>query len=158
MHVAFFVICGLLDDFSFGVVDFFLFFLLCLVFVLDVFDVICLMNRIAYCRLRGLALLDCFDIVYNSVSGCMLRCCGLMYDVRLFCSYEVYMMLCFRFSFCICGDAFDRLLIRLYDMRYALVICKQCLLFFVLSGWLQEFYMFNLDILIETIIYIFFMC
>jgi len=46
MHLAFFCLCGVLDDFSFGVVDFLLFLCLSCMFLLDVFDLFVLNNRI----------------------------------------------------------------------------------------------------------------
>ena len=60
--------------------------------------------------------------------------------------------------FCIVGDAFDRFLNRLFDMRNAFLIMKQCLLFFCFLGFVTVFFMFNVDLCIETIIYIFYMC
>lgn len=60
--------------------------------------------------------------------------------------------------FCLLGDAFDRLLCRLFDMRNAVFICKQCLLFFVFFGLVSFFFNFNVDLCIETIIFLFYMC
>jgi len=78
MHLAFFVVCGVLDDFVIGLIDFLFFMLNSLIFLLDVFDIVVLMNRIAYVRLRGIALVDIFDIVFNSISGLLARGCGLV--------------------------------------------------------------------------------
>lgn len=59
--------------------------------------------------------------------------------------------------FCIVGDAFDRFLSRVYDMRNAVFIVKQCLLFFVFFGLCTIFFSYNVDLVIETVIYIFYM-
>jgi NADH-quinone oxidoreductase subunit D len=158
MHVAFFVVCGVLDDFSVGVFDFLFVVLFCLFFMVELFDVCVCCNRIAYCRLRGIALVDLFDVLFNSISGVVLRSCGLLVDVRLFCSYELYCVLCFNFVFCCVGDAFDRFLNRLFDIVNSLFIMKQCLLFFVFFGFGVFFYGFCSDCVIETVIYMFFMC
>jgi len=77
MHLAFFCICGVLDDFTCGLYDFVFFILNSLLFLLEIFDLCCVMNRLAYLRLRGIALLDLFDLSFNSVSGLMARCLGI---------------------------------------------------------------------------------
>jgi len=78
MHLAFFCVCGVLDDFSCGIFDFLFFVLNSVLFLLELFDICCLMNRIAYIRLRGIALLDYFDVCLNSVSGLLARGVGMM--------------------------------------------------------------------------------
>lgn len=78
MHVAFFCVCGVLDDISFGLIDFLLFNVFSLLFLCELFDIVCVNNRIAYCRLRGIALFDVFDVVFNSISGVALRSVGLL--------------------------------------------------------------------------------
>jgi len=157
MHLALFCLCGVCDDFSFGVVEFLLFLCLSCMFLLDVFDLFVLNNRIAYCRLRGICLFDLFDVLFNSISGVLLRCVGFSYDCRLFCSYDCYCCLVFWFCLMFCGDVFDRFVLRLFDMRNALVCVKQ-LLFLLFCGCLCLFYWFVCEFCIETIIYVFFMC
>ena len=78
MHVAFFCICGVLDDFTCGLLDFLIFLCFSLVFLCELFDVVCVMNRIAYIRLRGIALFDIFDVCFNSISGLISRSVGLL--------------------------------------------------------------------------------
>jgi len=128
------------------------------VFLCDLLDVICVVNRIAYIRLRGIALFDLFDVLFNSISGVIARSVGILSDCRLFSTYELYVCVCFNFVFCIVGDAFDRFINRLFDMRNAIIIVKQCLLFFCFFGFVVFFWCFNCDLLIETIIYVFYMC
>jgi len=67
----------------------------------------------------------------------------------------VYWFFWFCLSFC--GDVFDRFVLRLFDMRNALLLLKQLLLLFF-CGCLVLFYWFVCEFCIETIIYVFFMC
>jgi len=122
-----------------------------------VFDIVVLMNRIAYVRLRGIALVDIFDIVFNSISGLLARGCGLVWDCRLFCSYELYAFICFNFVFGCVGDAFDRFVARLFDMRNAVIICKQLFIWYCFFG-LFYYVSLNCDFCIESVIYMFYMC
>ena len=57
MHCAFICCCGVFDDLSFGLFDFVLFLCFTCLFLLDLYDLLCLNNRISYLRLRGLSLL-----------------------------------------------------------------------------------------------------
>jgi NADH:ubiquinone oxidoreductase subunit D len=57
----------------------------------------------------------------------------------------------------IVGDAFDRFINRVFDMRNSIIIIKQCLTYFI-TGYTSLFNSFNVDFTIETIIYIFYMC
>jgi len=153
----FFCVCGVLDDFGCGVYDFLFFLIFSVLFLLEIFDLVCLMNRIAYLRLRGIALVDVFDVLFGSVSGVVARGCGLLWDCRLFCSYEIYCIICFNYVFCVVGDAFDRFVARLFDMRNALFVVKQCFVYYLFFG-LFVYCMLGLDLVIETIIYLFYMC
>lgn len=78
MHVAFFCICGVFEDLSCGLIDFLLLLLTSLIFLCEMFDFVCVNNRLGYVRLRGIALLDIFDVMFNSISGCVLRSVGLL--------------------------------------------------------------------------------
>lgn len=139
MHCAYFCVCGVLDDLSCGLFDFLFLIVFGFVFLCDLLDVVCVVNRIAFIRLRGVALFDVFDIVFNSISGVLARSCGFMWDVRLFSAYELYCVLCFNFVFCVVGDAFDRFMCRLFDMRNACFVVKQVLLFFCFFGFMYFF-------------------
>jgi NADH:ubiquinone oxidoreductase subunit D len=77
MHLAFICLCGVLDDFTFGCLDF-LFFLISSCFLLcDLVDHFVLTNRFVYLRLRGLTCLSFWDLCFNSLSGLLARCVGL---------------------------------------------------------------------------------
>ena len=131
MHVAYFCLCGVFDDLSFGLLDFILFFVCTCLFLLDLYDLLCVNNRICYLRLRGISLLCVWDLCFNSISGVLSRSIGLCYDVRLFNCYEIYSCVCFDFSFSICGDAQDRFCLRLFDMRNSILCVKSFYFLFV---------------------------
>lgn len=157
MHLAFCCLLGLLDDFIFGFCDFLLLLLVTVLFLLDLYDFLVLGNRLFYLRLRGLSYFDLYDLCFMSLSGCLSRSLGMVWDVRLFCCYELYFMLLFEFCFCLLGDAFDRFLLRLFDMRMSCLLCKQ--LFFVgffVFGFLCLFDYLFVDMTIETIIIMFY--
>jgi len=126
-------------------------------FVIELFDFLCVNNRIGYLRLRGIGLLDLYDISYNSISGVLARSVGLLWDCRLYNCYEIYVLLHFDFTFSICGDCQDRFIIRLFDMRNSLCMLMQLLGFFNVEGLITLFEIFTCDVTIELIIYLFFM-
>jgi NADH-quinone oxidoreductase subunit D len=57
MHLAYFCICGVFDDFSFALIDFIVFLCYSSLFLIDLYDIFCFINRICYLRLRGISLL-----------------------------------------------------------------------------------------------------
>jgi len=56
MHLAFICLLGLLDDISFGLIDYVLFLCFTLIFLIDLLDLFICNNRISYLRLRGISL------------------------------------------------------------------------------------------------------
>jgi len=156
MHLAIFVICGLLDDFCVFFVDFvYLFIINCTIFF-DYLDLFCVCNRLFYLRLRGLSVFDLYDIICFSISGVLSRCTGIIHDLRLLCCYELYFLVFLDFIVCFFGDAFDRFVCRLFDMRMSLLLIKQFLFFIY---FLLEFCCFDYffgGIVIETIICLFY--
>jgi len=63
----------------------------------------------------------------------------------------------YDFTFSICGDAQDRFILRLFDMRNSLILLKQLCILFSNTGHIQLFELFTSDITIELIIYMFYM-
>lgn len=157
MHLAFMCLLGLLDDFVFGFIDFLLMLCISCLFVLDLYDLLFIGNRLLYLRLRGLAFFDVYDLCFNSISGCLSRSLGMVWDVRLYSCYELYFMLVFDYCFCYLGDAFDRLFLRLFDMRMSILLCKQCFFVgFFVFGFVCLFDYMYVDVTIETIISLFY--
>ena len=67
--------------------------------------------------------------------------------------------MCFNFVYCSLGDALDRFLSRVFDMRNALLIVKQSLFWFICFGCLGVlFFVISVDVVIEKLIYVFYMC
>jgi NADH:ubiquinone oxidoreductase subunit D len=56
MYLAFICLCGCLDDFTFGLLDFLFFIIVTNFFLLDLLDLMVCINRFFYLRLRGLSL------------------------------------------------------------------------------------------------------
>lgn len=157
MHCAFLLIMGIMDDFFIGVLEFCIWLLTTILFLLDIYDYIGMHNRLLYLRLRGLALLDVYDIAFTSISGCMARSTGVVWDCRLYNNYDIYFLLYFQFCFCIGGDALDRFCIRLFDMRMSILMIKQIIfLGFVQYGYLSCFDYMLCELVIESIIMLFY--
>jgi len=78
MHLAFYVLCGLFDDFLFGFYDFLFCLLYSLMYLMDLLFYSCFINRFVFIRLRGLSYILIYDILLNSLSGLFTRSCGLV--------------------------------------------------------------------------------
>lgn len=78
MHLAFMCLLGLLDDFCFGFIDFLLMLCISCLFVMDLYDLLFIGNRLVYLRLRGLSFFDVYDLCFNSISGCLSRSLGMV--------------------------------------------------------------------------------
>lgn len=157
MHLAFMVLLGLLDDFVYGFIDFLFCCLSSCLFLIDIYDMLLVNNRNFYLRLRGLSVLDLYDLMFLSCSGTMSRSLGMLWDCRLYSSYELYFLLQYDYCFCFTGDSFDRFYIRLFEMRMSLLIVKQLFFgVFFTFGFLITFDYLYVDINIETIIMLFY--
>lgn len=164
MHCAYICLLGCLDDLTFGIADYVNTMIKSNFFLLELLDLVCLNNRILYSRLRGIGILDFFDITNNSISGVLARAVGVLWDCRLFTTYEIYSLIYFDFAYTTCGDAQDRFILRSFDMRNSLRIVSQ-LLFIgnagnsmkAATGNQSLFELFTCDLTIETIIYMFYM-
>jgi len=78
MHLAFICLCGCLDDFTFGLLDFLFFCLSTNFFLVDLLDLLVCNNRMFYLRLRGISFFSFWDLCFNSLSGFNARSCGLL--------------------------------------------------------------------------------
>jgi NADH:ubiquinone oxidoreductase subunit D len=157
MHCAYICLLGCLDDLSFSIIEYLHFLVKSNLFLLELLELVCLANRIVYTRLRGIGVLDMYDISYNSVSGVLARAVGILWDCRLFSCYEIYALMYFDYSYAICGDAQDRFILRIFDMKNSLRVITQSLLYCTFSGSILLFEFFTSDITIEMIIYMFYM-
>jgi len=97
-----------------------------------------------FVRLRGLAIFFLYDLLFMSLSGVLSRALGIVWDLRLFCTYDIYFLFCADFFFCCLGDAYDRFLLRFYDMRCSLLLIKQIFfVFFFGMNFFFEMYIFR---------------
>ena len=86
-------------------------------------------NRIWAQRLIDVGVVTYKDAFDYGFSGVMLRGSGVLWDLRLIEAYDSYDLFKFHIPVGICGDSFDRYLIRLEEMRESLNIMSQALNF-----------------------------
>ena len=78
LHLCVFFLLGLFDDLVCFFEDFFFCLIFSLFFCLDLFDYFVFNNRVFYTRLRGLGVIDIFDINFLVVSGVLARSGGII--------------------------------------------------------------------------------
>lgn len=92
---------------------------------LDDLDRYMTQNEILQVRTQGVGVLTAEQAISSSASGPVLRASGVPYDVRRAAPYSIYD----RLEFDVCtrnhGDAFDRYLVRIDEMRQSLRILQQ---------------------------------
>ena len=84
-------------------------------------------NPIWLARTRGVALLSKRDAIALGVTGPVLRAAGMKWDLRKDMPYAGYDQYDFEVPVGEHGDAFDRYLVRLEEMRQAVRICRQAI-------------------------------
>lgn len=84
-------------------------------------------NEIFINRTRGVAVISAEDAVNYSLSGPMLRGSGVPYDVRKANPYSGYENFDFEIALGKAGDAYDRYLLRLKEIRQSLRIIEQAI-------------------------------
>jgi NADH-quinone oxidoreductase subunit D len=84
-------------------------------------------NRIFVDRTRGLGIISKEDAIDYGLSGPNLRGSGVEHDVRKANPYLVYDQLEFEVPIGSVGDAYDRYLVRMEEMRQSVKILHQCL-------------------------------
>ena len=94
---------------------------------LDEFDRLLSQNEILLARTQGIGVLPKELAVNASVTGPMLRACGVNYDIRKVDKYGFYERFDFKVPLGEHGDTFDRYMIRLLEMRESLKILRQAL-------------------------------
>lgn len=94
---------------------------------LDEFERLLAENEILIARTQGVGVLSKELAVNASVTGPMLRACGVNYDVRKVDRYGIYDRFEFRIPLGDHGDVYDRYMIRLLEMRESVQILKQAL-------------------------------
>jgi NADH-quinone oxidoreductase subunit D len=84
-------------------------------------------NEIFINRTKGVAVISAEDAINLSLSGPLLRGSGVKYDVRKANPYSGYEKFDFEMALGTQGDAYDRYLLRLEEIRQALHICDQAI-------------------------------
>ncbi|HZV36898.1 MAG TPA: NADH-quinone oxidoreductase subunit D [Verrucomicrobiae bacterium] len=94
---------------------------------LDEFEALLTGNEILIARSQGVGVLPPELAVNASITGPMLRACGVNYDIRKVDQYGIYDRFDFRVPLGEHGDVFDRYMIRVLEMRESLKILDQAL-------------------------------
>jgi len=84
-------------------------------------------NEIVLARCRGLSRLSTEDAINWGISGPLLRATGLEYDLRKAEPYSIYDRFDFDIPTGTTGDIYDRVLIRLEEMKQSVRIVEQAL-------------------------------
>lgn len=94
---------------------------------LDEFERLLNENEILIARTQGVGVLKPELAVNASITGPMLRACGVNYDLRKVDRYGIYERFEFRVPLGEHGDVFDRYMIRVLEMRESLKILERAL-------------------------------
>jgi len=94
---------------------------------LDEFERLLTENEILMARTQGIGVLPKQLAINASITGPMLRACGVNYDIRKVDKYGIYDRFPFRVPLGEHGDTFDRFMLRLLEMRESLRILEQAL-------------------------------
>jgi NADH-quinone oxidoreductase subunit C/D len=93
----------------------------------DEFDRLLTENEILVSRLKGVGKLSAEDAIRYSITGPVLRACGVPYDVRRAEPYGIYDRFDFDVAVRYNGDVYDWYLIRLDEIRQSLRILDQAI-------------------------------
>ena len=125
MHAAYIRPGGVSADLPLGFLDDLYLFIEQFNLRLDEIDEVLTENRIWKERLVNIGVVTAKEAVHWGFSGIMLRGSGISYDIRKFEPYEIYNNINFNIPVGVCGDCYDRYLLRIAEMRESLKIIKQ---------------------------------
>ncbi len=94
---------------------------------LDEMEQLLTANEILIARTQGIGAVSAEAAINGGLSGPILRAAGVDYDVRKVDSYGIYDRFHFRIPLGDHGDTYDRLMIRLLEMRESLTILQSAL-------------------------------
>ncbi len=94
---------------------------------LDEFETLLTKNEIVRQRTQQVGVLPKELAVNASVTGPMLRACGVNYDIRKVDGYSIYPRFTFKVPLGSIGDVYDRYYLRILEMRESLKILEQAL-------------------------------
>ena len=105
---------------------------------IDQFELLLTGNRIFYDRMRGVGKLTAQQAIDLGVTGPCLRATGIGVDVRRARPYLLYPQLEFDVPVGTRGDAFDRYLVRIEEMRQSTRILRQLLAELPAGDWIAK--------------------
>ncbi len=94
---------------------------------LDEYDRLLTGNEIILARTQGIGILSSALAIDSAMSGPCLRASGVNYDIRKVDAYGIYNRFNFRVPLGDHGDCYDRMMLRLLEMRESLSILEQAL-------------------------------
>src|SRR5207247_8388799 len=94
----------------------------------DEFENLLSYNEILMARTQGVGKLSRELAINASITGPMLRACGVDYDIRKVDKYGIYDRFDFRVPLGEHGDCYDRYMIRILELRESLKILRTALL------------------------------
>jgi NADH-quinone oxidoreductase subunit D len=94
---------------------------------LDEFEALVTGNEIVLARLQGIGVLSPELAINASITGPMLRASGVDYDLRKVDRYGIYDRFAFRVPLGDHGDCYDRMMVRILEMRETLTILDAAL-------------------------------
>jgi NADH-quinone oxidoreductase subunit D len=94
---------------------------------LDEYEALLTGNEIVMARTQGVGALKPDLAVNASITGPMLRACGVNYDIRKVDKYGIYERFPFRVPLGEHGDVYDRYMIRVLEMRESVKILQRAL-------------------------------
>jgi len=94
---------------------------------LDEFETLLVSNEILIARTQGVGKISAEQAINGGLTGPILRAAGVNYDLRKVDGYGIYPRFKFRVPLGEHGDCYDRMMIRMLEMRESLAILNQAL-------------------------------
>ena len=94
---------------------------------LDEFETLLVSNEILISRTQGVGKVTASQAINAGLTGPILRAAGVNYDLRKVDGYGIYPRFKFRVPLGAHGDCYDRMMIRMLEMRESIEILKQAI-------------------------------
>ncbi|MND21314.1 NADH-quinone oxidoreductase subunit D [compost metagenome] len=127
MHANYFRIGGVVYDIPIGLLKDISIFIQQFASRIDEIEEMLTTNRIWKQRLIEVGKVNSRQAMDYSLSGPMLRSTGIAWDLRKSEPYEIYRKFSFAIPTGVCGDSYDRYLIRIEEMRQSINIISQAI-------------------------------
>lgn len=127
LHAAYIRPGGVSKDLPFGLIEDIYYFIKQFGSRIDEIEELLTKNRIWKQRLLNIGIISRKSALNYGFTGVLLRSTGINWDLRKNTQYEIYNDLVFNIPISTSGDCYDRYLLRIEEMRQALVIIEQCI-------------------------------